>query len=548
MVLRMARPVKHSTSGKFYIRQRVPRDLLGKARSRRLVLPREAGGGTITISGSHVKASLRTAEPATARERHAAALNYLEKFWRALRAGPRRLSHRETVALAGELYRMFAESFEDDPGSPTRWQGVREMNVNAANGKYSQLAIPAPVEQGEQTEMRKRTMEMRFGKLTDALLASKALLIDEESRGRLMDEIGRALTQAADKLERNADGDYEPDPIAARFPAWIPAEELKKTGNATITGLLEAWKVEARAAGRTEKTLSEYNSRVRRFVRFLGHDNALKVTPQDVVRWKDRRLAEGISARTVANSDLTALKVIFGWAVTNHRLPANPATAIKLRIGRKTHERDKGFTDEEALSILNAAFNYVSGKNEHAKTAAAKRWVPFLCAYTGARVGEMVQLRRQDVRREGKHWIATITPEAGTVKNKRRREVVLHPHLIELGFAKFCERSDGYLFLNAKGKADALGKLQALKNRLAEFARALVLDTRVAPNHGWRHRFITLGRQAEISDRVIDAICGHAPSSVAAEYGYVTFATQAAALAKLPRYSVAKRHTTAPLR
>lgn len=52
---------------------------------------------------------------------------------------------------------------------------------------------------------------------------------------------------------------------------------------------------------------------------------------------------------------------------------------------------------------------------EAPKLAAAKRWVPWLCAFTGARVGEMIQIRKEDVRREGKLWMLHVTPEAGPV-------------------------------------------------------------------------------------------------------------------------------------
>ncbi len=54
--------------------------------------------------------------------------------------------------------------------------------------------------------------------------------------------------------------------------------------------------------------------------------------------------------------------------------------------------RPKGFTDEEAKALLEAADAHRQG-NEQPKTSAAKRWVPWLCAYTGARVGEVAQAR-----------------------------------------------------------------------------------------------------------------------------------------------------------
>lgn len=73
-----------------------------------------------------------------------------------------------------------------------------------------------------------------------------------------------------------------------------------------------------------------------------------------------------------------------------------------------------------------------------------------VAAYTGARIGELALLRRDDVMRDGDHWIIRITAEAGTVKNKQMREVPLHPHLVDLGFPTYAASQRGYLFSRPK--------------------------------------------------------------------------------------------------
>jgi integrase len=132
-----------------------------------------------------------------------------------------------------------------------------------------------------------------------------------------------------------------------------------------------------------------------------------------------------------------------------------------------------------------------------------------------------------------------ITPEAGTTKTNEARTVVLHPQLVELGFPAFVAgAASGHLFLTPGSDGDVLGPLQGVKNRLAEFARAVVSDPNVAPNHGWRHRFKTVGMEAGIPPRILDAIQGHAPRSVADSYGEVTVATIAAHVERLPAIRV----------
>jgi hypothetical protein len=57
-------------------------------------------------------------------------------------------------------------------------------------------------------------------------------------------------------------------------------------------------------------------------------------------------------------------------------------------------------------------------------------------------------------------------------------------------------------------------------------------------NHGLRHPFKPIGREAGTEDSVLDAICGHAPSSVVGAYGGVSVAAQTRALERFPRFDV----------
>ena len=356
--------------------------------------------------------------------------------------------------------------------------------------------------------------------------------MDAESRPILLATFAAALRDASVARERNAEGDYSPDPKASRFPDWQPPEERPaapkpKAATAatktTLPGLLDAWWTERKAAGLKPSTHESYRATMLAFTAFLKHDDPARVTPEDVVGFKDHRLAtpspktgKPLSAKTVRDSDLTALRAIFEWAVANRRMASNPAKEVRLRLGKPRKLRDKGFTDAEAKAILKATLEREPGKAWR-ETAAARRWVPWLAAYTGARVGELAQLRKQDLRQDGPHWLITITPEAGTVKTNEARVVPVHPHLIEQGFVAFVQAAPaGHLFLRPAADGDVLGPLQGVKNRLSEFARGIVSDPNVAPNHGWRHRFKTLGITAGAGERVLDAIQGHAPRTAGA--------------------------------
>jgi hypothetical protein len=153
-----------------------------------------------------------------------------------------------------------------------------------------------------------------------------------------------------------------------------PASPPSAQPSATLTGILNGWWIEARAAGRKPSTFESYRNTIAGLVEFLGHDDAGRVTAEDVVRFKDYRLTK-VSAKTVKDSDLAGLKTVFGWAVGNRRLAQNPATGISIRLGKPKRLRGKGLTEEETKALLRASLSVQRG-GEAERTFAAKRWVP----------------------------------------------------------------------------------------------------------------------------------------------------------------------------
>jgi len=369
--------------------------------------------------------------------------------------------------------------------------------------------------------------------------AAHGLHVDAQSLGfrRLAKAYLALLIEVAEASLKRQQGEVVPTPTP---PAPKSAEQLR-VPDQTLTGLVEDWWKEAKAAGRAVSTYEAYERAARQLAVFLGHDDASAVTKGDVIRFKDHRLEQGANPKTVKDSDLAGLRALFKWAVANNRARANPAEGVTVIAPKKAKTRPKGFTDVEAKAILTHALRHERGPREGEKMASAKRWVPWLCAYTGARLGEMAQLRGQDLRQEEGVWVLSLTPEAVTVKGGKFREVPLHSHLVELGFPEFVKMSGaGFLFLLPSEETEAAvrGAWRTVKNKVTEFVREVVTDERVQPNHGWRHRMETLARSLEFRQDVTDAITGHTTPGVAASYGDVTLTAKAAAIAKLPRYVV----------
>lgn len=520
----MASPMRRKGSTFIQFRKRIPKDLIGKARGTTLAIPigDEALHIVVGDNAVEITGSLRTRDPREAKERQAIALAYLESVWKSLREGPKRLTRKQIVALAGEAYRGPVALFEDDPAEPSVWKQIDRLHAEAMEG-------------GEAAR------ERWFGGTVDQILANHQLVVDNESRTALIEAAGKAVIEASARLGRNAEGDYSPDPAAERFPRL----ELKMApkplpqGSQAITGLAEGWWREAKAAGNAVSTYEAYQRAAKQLSEFLGHDDARAVTADDIIAFKNHRIEQGVSLKTIGMGDLSAIRQLYKWGVANRKVDHNPADGVKVAKQKKKRSRDPGFTDEEAVAVLSAAFHH-KGVGKAAKHLSnARRWLPWLCAYSGARVGEMTQLRKQDLRQENGLWIIKITPEAGTVKDGDFRDVPLHPHLVEQGFPDFVAKAaDGYLFMKVYGNTDEAQRAawKSAKNRLTDFVRTAITDPDVQPNHAWRHRFITLARNLDIPWDTRCAITGHEPGEEGAKYGVASNEAKAAAIAKYPRY------------
>lgn len=279
--------------------------------------------------------------------------------------------------------------------------------------------------------------------------------------------------------------------------------------------------------------------------KFLKHADAARVTRKDLLAWRDE-LLKSLSAKTVSDIYLSAVRAMFKWAHENERLPDNPALTVRQPKPRSVKSREKGYTTPEATAVLQASRNYQPkadpfGKvREQPKTTALKVWGPILCAFSGARVSEIAQLRKEDVRQEGDRWVIRITPDAGTVKAGGYRDVPLHRQIVALGFLKFVdEAASGPLFHFATDPAKAAGNAARQSERIAVWLQeANLVPAGVAPSHAWRHRFKTQARELGLSDRVADAIQGHAGKTASDDYGDVSLIARSRLIDALPDYSL----------
>ncbi|QDM41440.1 site-specific integrase [Altererythrobacter sp. TH136] len=520
MALRMAKLSRTST-GLWTARKVIPADIR-EAYGKREDKP------TWPASLNHTQARAEFAAWLMAVEDRIAALRSTERH------EPLSLSQRHSRALAGRWYREQVAELSDDPGEVIGWEVSREELYPETDNASAYSSEPYEGPWRITPYLRKQA---------DLLLNAEALSITDASRERLLQDMADLYLSLCDLMIRRASGDYGADPVVATLPEWQPVTETptkpSKDGP-TIISLFDGYVAERAPAPATVKA---WKRMITSLTAFVGHDDASLVTADDVVRWKDHLLLERkLSAKTVREGYLSAAKAVFGWAKDNRRVEDNPAVNLKVRGGKAQRLRDPGFSDEEAKTILNATLATGDGRQTEL-SIRARRWAPWLCAYTGARVNEITQLRKQDVFEEDGIWLIHITPEAGGVKNQQARKVPIHSHLVEQGFVELVTSlPEGPIFYDPKANrkgSDGNPQFKKVGERLAKWVRSLgVDDPNVAPNHGWRHRFKTAARSARMEQEARDAIQGHAPASEGQRYGVWAVRDLAIEVEKLPRIAL----------
>ena len=554
MGLRMPSPTKRDGSSVFQIRERVPADIRRRVPEFPVIFELPAFGNepvrTVSATARHqVKFSLGTRDPAAAKARSGIAKAHLEKLYASLRSGPTILSQKESVALSGEVYRLFVARFEENPGSVNAWTAVKAFNRAAAEGRLftgPQLTDEKPYEAELAAEVfgdnltaginsmpasrSDASLEQRFGWLTDWVLTKHALNVDIESRRRLLQDVGRATTDAARRLRRNADGDFSPDPVADRFPNYEP-----KAG-CSLTELFERWKAERKPSA---STISTWDGYVRSLDQHVLGKPINRITPNDVISWKNELVASELNSKTINGGYLGAAHTLFAFAVTNRLISANPATGVKAAGKKSAGTSMQEYTDLEVAKLL-----------ELAKTAPPeRRWLIWLAAATGARIGELAQLHTDRIQSISGIWAMHILPaeDGGSIKNAGSERIVpLHPILIEEGFLDFVKtKTPGPLFYGSRPREKVLvgsgpskprkHPSKGVTNHLGTWIREQGFsDKRKAPNHALRHWWKSAAHRAGVSDSIADAIQGHAPRGAAATYRHFKLEDFATAIGQIP--------------
>ena len=206
-----------------------------------------------------------------------------------------------------------------------------------------------------------------------------------------------------------SDGHYSPDPYRDQFPKFEGAD----TGETPIQ-LFKRWVTERKPK---DSSIESWRYVFRKMEDDFKGRSAASITADEAQEWVSRLVTPKRSAHTVHNTWIAASQTVFGWAKKRKYIPRNPFEDVSVTLPKRAKLREtKAFYPNEYRPILKASLAITDTSKP---IEAAKRWVPWLMAYTGARPGEITQLRKQDVSRARRYPRAALDARGGDDKDER---------------------------------------------------------------------------------------------------------------------------------
>jgi integrase len=215
-----------------------------------------------------------------------------------------------------------------------------------------------------------------------------------------------------------------------------------------------------------------------------------------------------------ARDRLNYIKSLLKYAAeTLEWIPKHPWSGLAID-GTSTNRR-RPWTDSELVKVFTTPLHtaYKLPKTWHCGQDAAY-WIPLIGLFTGARLGELCQLRAVDVNEVEGIPVLVLTNEGESQSIKSdagHRQVPIHSELIRLGFLEYVKATKG------TGSASLWpamrlreGKPSGFYSRwFSAFRKSVGLAEAYPDFHCFRHTVRPLMRRAGHSESTMDKITGH---------------------------------------
>jgi integrase len=443
--------------------------------------------------------------------------------------------------------------------------------------------------------LRKAQIEFSRGELS--LVSSQLEAMPDNDRikvGRvLMETRIRALKdiikQNSDQYEMISQRIVEQEQHADASPVRAAAAASKGTGK-LFSVHLETFLVECTRKAIKRKTVVTYQQKLTEFMEICGDKPIREYSLQvDGVKYKstlgklpknprkpkanhgktllqiaDAYTGTDLLAVTTINDKISCVSAFFDWLVPLH-LDKNtiPKKALVIaQRGKKKRKTRTPFTLTELEKMFQAPIFTGWKSSSHWKIQGdavlrdtAKFWVPVIGLFTGLRLGEIIQLRTEDVQQQDGIWhidvLEVTTDDDGFQETDTqlktaasRRKMPIHEELINIGFLDFVEKHNTPHVFPDYAHGERENEENGRDNWVHRFSshfRRFLKETEIKRGrncfHSFRHNFEDVCRNSGLAKDMRDSLQGHGDNDVSDGYGSGFYIDTLASGVKKIRYN-----------
>lgn len=291
----------------------------------------------------------------------------------------------------------------------------------------------------------------------------------------------------------------------------------------------------------TAAEVEDYRDTLRMLPPKWPSHNALRGMDMRTAAVKARELGLAQVAFTTVNKHLSTISPLYAWLRGRRkgRWPnlINPVDGLHFDKVKGKNPRPPFTTDALNKMLRSPLFvGFRADGYEHRpgnmRADDWRKWVPLACLFTGARIGEIAQLRIGDVRKDRGVWFVHIQhddKDGQTTKSGKSRPAAVHSMLEKIGFIEFRNRQLAAAGGNLEARLfpelepNSRGQISALPSRWwREYLAAIGLKNGAdgVGAHSFRHTLADRLRvEAELLDDQIEVCLGHNQKTTTSGYG-----------------------------
>lgn len=265
-----------------------------------------------------------------------------------------------------------------------------------------------------------------------------------------------------------------------------------------LTGQKEIKKIRASEANYAKQLLMRVPANLHKKQCFSGLSLTEAIQLNESIR-------QPVLSEPTVRGKLQEASTFFRFLMRMEATDINPFYGLRIKKGNKGNAKDRFPLTSTELKCWFSLPWYHSVPPKY----PYQYWVPLILRYTGARLNEICQLRKEDVFEKEGVWYVNITDESEeqvlkTLNSKRL--VPIADELIRLGLIDFVEGSNGELFSELPV---IKGRKSANASKWATYWRNKCNFDKGHDLHSLRHNFTNELKQLGVPEPMVSELVGH---------------------------------------